>query len=99
MSLIVDEPYYTTITNSLISIDKSDGIQAFFVHCTSDSSVSGTVSGIGTFRGNVGSGIAVTAGNSFEHITDQAFHGITITAPSGCTLSIGFSARYKILTE
>lgn len=78
-----------TLTDGAIAIDNEDGV--FMLTVENDSAVSGTISGDYPALNGVANGnIYIEEGESFslQMPNGSVVTGLTITAPSGCTLKI-----------
>ena len=83
------KPYITTVTNATWSCSADDGFTRISIINTPASTGNATVTGAGTASGVVGTGIVLTAGETFSDITDvNAAIELTVVAASGCTIQI-----------
>tara|TARA_R110000868_G_scaffold84286_1_gene237661 strand:+ start:660 stop:944 length:285 start_codon:yes stop_codon:yes gene_type:complete len=78
------------ITNSILTIDESDGVTMITLKVASSSSSSGSVLGNITLGSLQPTSITIIAGDGTTiATTNNGFiDGFTITAPSGCTINI-----------
>ena len=77
-----------SLTNDSIALSSADGITQISILCTS--STAGTVTGTGVVDGNSSEAMNLAENTSVTLGSSSGFpiSGVTITAPSGCTLEI-----------
>ena len=85
---LTQKVFTTSLTNSSLDITSSSGLKAISIF--NASSTSGTVEGSLSVGGTASSAITIAESESYNVVSQGAtvLDGITITAPSGCTLNI-----------
>mgnify|MGYP003132096343 CR=1 FL=1 len=90
MTLPLNAKLFTTaLTDSSLTINSSDGICAITVYNTT--STAGSVTGDQQIQSTTSSAISIGENESYNVTipsSKQVIDGLTITAPSGCTLNI-----------
>jgi hypothetical protein len=88
---VFDSHGFLTFTNKAVTISGVEGWKklSIFVDSASSSGAAITSSNTKTIGGNAQNGITINAGESITIGSgDRDVDGVTITAPSGCTVSL-----------
>jgi hypothetical protein len=93
MANYIFETYgFVTLTGAdAMTINGTEGWKYIAIHVTTGSSASATITSdyIGTLGGKTNGGIDIAAGESLNIGTgENSVSGLTITAPSGCTVEV-----------